>query len=270
MRLYIYDRFCENMTQLKAFYKSIADNKIVQEDILDLSRSGDLSTWLDEHGETEMSNKINLLNESDIEDSKYISALLEFMNVSSSIKKPIYSSCFSIEGISCKVIEDSLKIVFKIIVKDNINETYTIRVESLEDNKQIDFNPNGHPKNSIIPIELTLLYNKESYHTEICFYIDDVDFLKKNVYSSNTIHKLFVSDKNEWPGHIFYLCDINGKDYFFKEKFHSIFSNQNFWLAQLEKSNEIFLISQSSVQPITTLKPKQQVVTEDNNSFFLL
>ena len=56
--LYIDGGHCRDVGQLKGYFHNLSQDSAVYEDLLDYSKSGDMESWLEGHGEEELAQKV--------------------------------------------------------------------------------------------------------------------------------------------------------------------------------------------------------------------
>ena len=136
MILYINDEHCLSVEQLKGYFtEDLTAESPIFSDLLDYGRSGDISEWLKEMEEDEMSGKVASIDNT-LSDSEYFIALKkiitgDFDPTPSDSLKPSFEKCFQYEGIKCKQITDAQIVVrIKLKVLQSINEQYKLSARS--------------------------------------------------------------------------------------------------------------------------------------------
>lgn len=158
--LYIRNEHCLDIKQLKDYFSNISEDTEVYFNLLDYSRHGDLTTWLEEHGEIELANKISLIEE-ELGDAEYMNELIKIILSSQapivSIQKPLLRNCvdFCISGKEYD--GNTLKVSLSYIVRQVVNERYEIKIKTEWGSKGFTLNP----------MELE---ESRKYHTEYIFY----------------------------------------------------------------------------------------------------
>lgn len=158
--LYIRNEHCLDIKQLKDHFSNISEDSEVFFELLDYSRHGDLTTWLEEHGEIELANQIRLIDE-ELGDAEYMNELIKIILSSQApvvpIHKPVLRNCvdFCISSKECD--GNTLKVSLSYIVRQVVNERYEIKIKTEWGTKGFTLNP----------IELV---ESRKYHAEYIFY----------------------------------------------------------------------------------------------------
>ena len=134
--IYINDEHCLSVEQLKGYFtEDLTAESPIFSDLLDYGRSGDISEWLKEMEEDEMSEKVALIDTT-LSDSEYFVELKSILTGATSSTpheslKPPFEKCFQYEDIKCEQITDAQIVVrIKLKVLQSINEQYKLSARS--------------------------------------------------------------------------------------------------------------------------------------------
>ena len=129
--IYINNEQCSTLEQLIVFFQSAKPLNLIYYDLLDYGRNKELSNFLQEIGESEKANSINVIP-SELNDSDYFSSMMSIiLGTENKISlKPDIFDCLSLEDVKCIKYNDKLciKIEFKVVIP--INESYDIVVQT--------------------------------------------------------------------------------------------------------------------------------------------
>ena len=160
MILYINDEHCLSVEQLKGYFtEDLMAESPIYYDLLDYGRSGDISEWLKEMEEDEMSAKVALID-SDLSDSKYFVELKSILTGATSTTpheslKPPFEKCFKLEGYEEEPNGSTEMIVtmkFKVLM--TVNERYELKITSSWGTRGQQINPSDYIEGEAIKVSL--------------------------------------------------------------------------------------------------------------------
>ena len=152
--LYINEEHCTSLEQLRSYFEdSPSYGSPLFYDLVDYARSGDISTWLREKGETVLADQVDGIDQG-LGDKEYfsrLSALMTGNNTSSdSIEKPDFSKCFKVEDIRQEEVPTGMALHVHLRVLSSVNETYVIGVSTSWGQKGETVNPFNEKKDGIL------------------------------------------------------------------------------------------------------------------------
>ena len=152
--LYINEEHCTSMEQLRSYFKdSLSYDSSIFYDLLDCARSGDMSKWLREKGESGLADKVDGID-GDLGDSEYFSRLSALMTgneaTSDGVEKPDFSMCFHVEDIRLEKKTDGMNVHVHLKVLSSVNETYQFSVRTSWGQKRDTINPYHEEKDRIL------------------------------------------------------------------------------------------------------------------------
>ena len=158
MRIYINGEFCSSLEQLKWYFsENLTPESDIYLDLLDYGRHGDITVWLRERNETELSSKVEAISE-DLSDSDFYAQLKEaitgIMNHDS--LRPTFDRCFSFEGLKCDMKDNEAKVLVSLKVLMCVNEKYELSVSSNWGTRGVIINPNNYPEGKTACFDFTL------------------------------------------------------------------------------------------------------------------
>ena len=149
--LYINEEHCTSVEQLRSYFEETIDS--IFYDIIDYARSGDMSSWLREKGESDLADKVDSIDEN-LGDSEYFSRLSALMtgkeNASDSFEKPDFSKCFKVEEVCQGKTSEGMQIQVRLKVLSSVNETYELAVRTSWGIKGDEVNPFQEEKDGIL------------------------------------------------------------------------------------------------------------------------
>ena len=160
MILYINEEHCSSLEQLKGYFtEDLTAESPIYYDLLDYGRSGDISEWLKEMEEDEMSAKVALID-SDLSDSKYFVELKSILTGATSTTpheslKPPFEKCFKLEGYEEEPNGSTEMIVtmkFKVLM--TVNERYELKITSSWGTRGQQINPSDYIEGEAIKVSL--------------------------------------------------------------------------------------------------------------------
>ena len=159
--LYINDEHCTSMEQLRSYFEgSWSYESPVFCDLLDASRSGDISSWLREMGEPGLADKVDDIDDK-LGDSEYfshLSALMTGNDATSDLQmyeKPAFSKCFKVEDVRQEEIPTGIAVHVHLKVLSSVNETYEFAVRTSWGTKGDEANPFDEKKGGILTKSFT-------------------------------------------------------------------------------------------------------------------
>ena len=149
--LYINEEHCTSVEQLRSYFEETIDS--IFYDIIDYARSGDMSSWLREKGESDLADKVDSIDEN-LGDSEYFSRLSALMTgketASDSFEKPDFSKCFQVEEARLEESSGGMKVQVRLKVLSSVNETYELAVRTSWGIKGDEVNPFQEEKGGIL------------------------------------------------------------------------------------------------------------------------
>ena len=132
--LYINEEHCTSLEQLRSYFEdSLCYDSPIFYDLLDYARSGDMSRWLREKGESGLADKVDGID-GKLGDSEYYSRLSALMigneATSDGLQKPGFSKCFHVEDIRLEKKADGMDVHVHLKVLSSVNETYQFSVRT--------------------------------------------------------------------------------------------------------------------------------------------
>ena len=159
--IYINDEHCLSVEQFKGYFtEDLTAESPIYYDLLDYGRSGDISEWLKEMEEDEMSAKVALID-SDLSDSKYFVELKSILTGATSTTpheslKPPFEKCFKLEGYEEEPNGSTEMIVtmkFKVLM--TVNERYELKITSSWGTRGQQINPSDYIEGETIKISFS-------------------------------------------------------------------------------------------------------------------
>ena len=160
-QLYINDKYCLSVEQLKGYFtEDLTADSVIYYDILDYGRYGDISQWLQELGEDELSAKVASIDNT-LSDSEYFIELKKIITGDSEPTpfdslKPSFEKCFQYEGYEEEPngsTEIVVSIKFKILM--SVNESYELKVSSSWGTRGQQINPSDYIEGEAIKISFS-------------------------------------------------------------------------------------------------------------------
>ena len=160
-QLYINDKHCLSVEQLKGYFtEDLTSDSVIYYDILDYGRYGDISQWLQELGEDELSAKVASIDNT-LSDSEYFIELKKIITGYSEPTpfdslKPSFEKCFQYEGYEEEPngsTEIVVLIKFKILM--SVNESYELKVSSSWGTRGQQINPSDYIEGETIKISFS-------------------------------------------------------------------------------------------------------------------
>ena len=156
--LYINDEHCTNVEQLRGYFEETPsyDSPLFY-DLLDYARSGDISSWLREKGESVLADKVDCIDRK-FGDSEYFSRLSALMtgneNIPDSLEKPEFSKCFQVEEARQEETSEGMEVQVLLKVLSSVNETYEFCVRTSWGQKGDKVNPFQKKEDEILTVSL--------------------------------------------------------------------------------------------------------------------
>ena len=152
--LYVNEEHCTNLEQLrKHFEDSPSYGSPLFYDIIDYARSGDISSWLREKGETVLADQIDGIDQG-LGDKEYfsrLSALMTGNNTSAgSIEKPDFSKCFHVEDVHQEKTSEGMNVHVRLKVLSSVNESYEFSVRTSWGQRGDTINPYHEEKDGTL------------------------------------------------------------------------------------------------------------------------
>ena len=152
--LYIDYEHCTSLEQLRSYFKdSLSYDNPIFYDLLDYARSGDMSRWLRDKGESDLADKVDGIA-GNLGDSEYYSCLSSLMTgneaTSDGVEKPDFSKCFHVEDIRLEKKADGMDVHVQLKVLSSVNETYQFSVRTSWGQKGDTINPFQEEKDGIL------------------------------------------------------------------------------------------------------------------------
>ena len=152
--LYINEEHCTSLEQLRSYFEdSLGYDSPIFYDLLDYARSGDMSSWLREKGESGLADKVDRID-GDLGDSEYYSRLSTLMTgneaTSDGLEKPDFSKCFHVEDVRVEEKADGMNVQVQLKVLSSVNETYQFSVRTSWGQKGDTINPFYEDKGGIL------------------------------------------------------------------------------------------------------------------------
>ena len=207
--LYIRNEHCLDIKQLKDYFSNISEDTEVYFNLLDYSRHGDLTTWLEEHGELELANKIRTLDE-DLGDAEYMNKLVKIILSSHApvepIQKPLLRNCVDLCISSKEYDGNTLKVRLSYIVRQTVNERYEIKIMTEWGTKGFTINPMELEESRKYQAEYIFHKRVGKAISSISILVDDVPFIQDNIIAKA------ISIVQENPTIKNSLCEEGGSD----------------------------------------------------------
>ena len=183
--LYIDNEHCTSMEQLRSYFERTPGyGSPLFFDLLDYARSGDMSKWLREKGESSLADKMDSID-GDLGDSEYFSCLSALMKGNEAIhvgyEKPDFSKCFTIEKAWYEATGTSLKVFVSLKVLQTLNENYELKVETEWGAHAKYVNPFESRTDEIIRCEFEFRKRPNSELNAFTIYADCERFFTRNI-----------------------------------------------------------------------------------------
>ena len=129
--LYINEEHCTSLEQLRNYFEeSPSYHSSIFYDLIDYARSGDMSAWLREKGESNLADKLDSITGS-LGDGDYFSRLSALMTGNENMfVKPDFSKCFQVEDLYQEENSEEMKVQVLLRVLSPVNETYELAVRT--------------------------------------------------------------------------------------------------------------------------------------------
>ena len=132
--LYINEEHCTSLEQLRNYFEeSPSYHSSLFYDLIDYARSGDMSAWLREKGESNLADKLDSIDRN-LGDGDYFSRLSALTtgseNMSDAFVKPDFSKCFQVEDLYQEEDSEGMKVQVLLRVLSPVNETYELAVRT--------------------------------------------------------------------------------------------------------------------------------------------
>ena len=153
--LYINEEHCTSLEQLRNYFEeSPSYQSSTFYDLIDYARSGDMSAWLREKGESNLADKLDSIAEN-LGDGDYFSRLSALMTGSENMfVKPDFSKCFQVEDLYQEENSEEMKVQVLLKVLSPVNETYELAVRTSWGLKGDTVNPFYEKKDGILTMSL--------------------------------------------------------------------------------------------------------------------
>lgn len=126
--LYINNEHCKDFAHLKNYFKNHLSNSDIYAELLEDSRDGEITKFLEELGEQELVSLIGTIDQN-LCDHDYMNQLTAIITGNKqSIKKPHYSKFFILEKASYKRKNKEVTVSLKINILEHVNEDYVIHI----------------------------------------------------------------------------------------------------------------------------------------------
>ena len=126
--LYINNEHCKDFAHLKNYFKNHLSNSDIYAELLEDSRDGEITKFLEELGEQELASMIGTIDQN-LCDHDYMNQLTAIITGNKqSIKKPHYSKFFILEKASYKRKNKEVTVSLKINILEHVNEDYVIHI----------------------------------------------------------------------------------------------------------------------------------------------
>ena len=183
--VYINQEHCTSLEQLRGYFEdSPSYGNDLFYDLLENARSGDMSKWLREKGESSLADKMDSID-GDLGDSEYFSCLSALMKGNEAIhvgyEKPDFSKCFTIEKAWYEATGTSLKVFVSLKVLQTLNENYELKVETEWGAHAKYVNPFESRTDEIIRCEFEFRKRPNSELNAFTFYADCKRFFTRNI-----------------------------------------------------------------------------------------
>ena len=157
VNLYINEEHCTSLEQLRNYFGESPYQSSTFYDLIDYARSGDMSAWLREKGESNLADKLDSIAEN-LGDGDYFSRLSALMtgseNMSGAFVKPDFSTCFQVEDLYQEENSEEMKVQVLLKVLSPVNETYELAVRTSWGLKGDTVNPFYEKKDGILTMSL--------------------------------------------------------------------------------------------------------------------
>ena len=153
--LYINEEHCTSLEQLRNYFEeSPSYHSSLFYDLIDYARSGDMSAWLREKGESNLADKLDSIAGS-LGDGDYFSRLSALMTGNENMfVKPDFSKCFQVEDLYQEENSEEMKVQVLLKVLSPVNETYELAVRTSWGLKGDTVNPFYEKKDGILTMSL--------------------------------------------------------------------------------------------------------------------
>ena len=156
--LYINEEHCTSLEQLRNYFEeSPSYHSSIFYDLIDYARSGDMSAWLREKGESNLADKLDSIDRN-LGDGDYFSRLSALTtgseNMSDAFVKPDFSKCFQVEDLYQEEDSEGMKVQVLLRVLSPVNETYELAVRTSWGLKGDKVNPFYKKRDGILTMSL--------------------------------------------------------------------------------------------------------------------
>ena len=128
----VHGEHCVDIEQLKGYFQHLSQDSDVYKDLLDYSKSGDLESWLEKHGEEGLARKVAAIDK-ELGDTEYMNKLREVFapegKPESSFLKPRFEECVRLEISDKKATHDEFIVELSFEILSFVNEVYKVKLE---------------------------------------------------------------------------------------------------------------------------------------------
>ena len=128
----VHGEHCVDIEQLKGYFQHLSQASDVYKDLLDYSKSGDLESWLEKHGEEGLARKVAAIDKHS-GDAEYMNRLKSVFapegKPESSFLKPRFEECVRLEISDKKATHDEFIVELSFEILSFVNEVYKVKLE---------------------------------------------------------------------------------------------------------------------------------------------
>ena len=123
---------CVDIEQLKGYFQHLSQDSAAYKDLLELSKSGDLESWLEKHREEGLARKVAAIDK-ELGDTEYMNKLMAVFAPDEkpefSFQKPKFEGCVSLVVSDKKATDDGFIVGLSFEILSFVNEVYEVRLE---------------------------------------------------------------------------------------------------------------------------------------------
>ena len=154
--IYIKEEHCTSLEQLRSYFEdSPSYGSPLFYDLVDYARSGDISTWLREKGETVLADQVDGIDQG-LGDKEYFSRLSALMTgnetKSDTFEKPGFSECLRVEEVRQREVSEGMEVQVLLKVLAPVNETYELAICTSWGLRADTVNPFDEKKDGVLTV----------------------------------------------------------------------------------------------------------------------
>ena len=179
--LYIDNEHCSSVEQLKGYFKTGTNyDSPIRMELLDYGRAGDISDWLREKGESELTDSVDNIN-NDFGDSDYFSQLTAIITGErGTTEKPEFQKCLHVENVISQKDDNGIIVCVLLKILSSVNESYEFAVRTNWGTKTSIINPYDLDEGSTAKMEFKFRKCQNSTINEIALFVDEKEVYFKN------------------------------------------------------------------------------------------